>query len=266
MIASDDRIGAIFTRARERHRRPLIAYIVAGDPDRATTDAAIDALTAGGVDLIELGIPYGDPLADGPTISAAAFRGLASGTTTDGAIAIAKAARARGSAPIVFFTYTNPVVQFGATRFAAAARSAGALGAIVPDVPLEELDEIRPAFHAEGLGIPLLIAPTTPLERATRIAAASDGFVYVVSRLGVTGAGRQPDFAATADHVRRLRTVTPKPLAVGFGIASPADVRAVEAFADGTIVGSALIDAYAGARGAEAARRIAAFLTYIRNT
>ncbi|MGH7756408.1 MAG: tryptophan synthase subunit alpha, partial [Vulcanimicrobiaceae bacterium] len=161
---------------------------------------------------------------------------------------------------------TNPVVQFGATRFAAAARSAGALGAIVPDVPLEELDEIRPAFHAEGLGIPLLIAPTTPLERATRIAAASDGFVYVVSRLGVTGAGRQPDFAATADHVRRLRTVTPKPLAVGFGIASPADVRAVEAFADGTIVGSALIDAYAGTHGTEAAQRIAAFLTYIRNT
>ena len=148
-----------------------------------------------------MGIPYGDPLADGPTIAAAGQRALDDGMTLDGALALAARRARRGAAPILFFTYVNPIVQYGAERFAAAARAAGALGAIVPDVPLEELAAFAPAFRAEGLAIPLLVAPTTPPERAARIAAASDGFVYIVSRLGVTE--RRPRARHRAGSVRR---------------------------------------------------------------
>jgi tryptophan synthase alpha chain len=176
------------------------------------------------------------------------------------AIAIAAEARRRGSAPILFFTYVNPIDRYGAERFAREARAAGAVGAIVPDVPLEELDAFAPVLRAAGLDIPLLVAPTTPEARAARIAAASGGFVYLVSRLGVTGARREPDVAWAAAAVARLRAATPLPLAVGFGISTAQQVRAVATVADGVIVGSALIDAYAGARGDEAARRVARFI------
>ncbi|MBV8369342.1 MAG: tryptophan synthase subunit alpha [Candidatus Eremiobacteraeota bacterium] len=172
---------------------------------------------------------------------------------------LAARARARGAAPIVFFTYVNPVDRYGAERFAHGAREAGAAGAIVPDVPLEELDTFAPPLRAAGLAIPLLIAPTTPPARAARIAAASSGFVYLVSRLGVTGARREPDVGWIAGALARLREATRLPLAVGFGIATPAQAAAVGAVADGVIVGSALIDAYAGSHGQEAARKAAAF-------
>jgi tryptophan synthase alpha chain len=171
VIAATDRLGALFTKARDEKRAALIVYLVAGDPDAATTAAIIDAISPH-VDLIELGIPYGDPLADGPTIAAAGQRALGAGMTLDGALALARDANARGSAPILFFTYVNPIVQYGTARFAAAARAAGAVGAIVPDVPLEELDTFAPAFAAEGLAIPLLVAPTTP-RRATASSTSS---------------------------------------------------------------------------------------------
>ena len=194
MIASAG-IESVFARARAERRAALIGYVVAGDPDRETTLAVLDAITEAGVDLIELGIPYGDPLADGPTIAAAGQRALNAGMTLGGALELAAAARARGAAPILFFTYVNPVDRYGAERFARDARAAGAAGAIVPDVPLEELDAFAPPLREQGLAIPLLIAPTTPPERAARIATASSGFVYLVSRLGVTGARREPDVA-----------------------------------------------------------------------
>jgi tryptophan synthase alpha chain len=260
MIAAVDRLGAVFTRAHSEGRAALIVYLVAGDPDAATTAAVIDAISPY-VDLIELGIPYGDPLADGPTIAAAGQRALNNGMTLDGALAIASDAHARGSAPILFFTYVNPIVQYGTARFAAAARDAGAVGAIVPDVPLEELATFAPAFREAGLAIPLLIAPTTPPERAERIAAASDGFVYIVSRLGVTGARRDPDIPWIGNAIERLRAKTDRPLAVGFGISTPAQVKAIGALADGVIIGSAFIDTIAGKRGADAA---AAAERYVR--
>lgn len=263
MIAADDRIAALFARARAERRAALIPYLVAGDPDIATTAAVIDAISPS-VDLIELGIPYGDPLADGPTIAAAAQRALAAGTTIADAMRIASEAHVRRSAPLLFFTYVNPVVQFGAERFAAATRAAGALGAIVPDVPLEELDAFAPAFHAEGLAIPLLVAPTTPPERAVRIAAQSDGFVYVVSRLGVTGARRDPDVVWIASAVASLRAGSAKPIAVGFGISTPAHVEAIGRIADGVIVGSALIDAIGRRRGDDAARAAGSYIASLR--
>ena len=252
MIAAQDRLAGVFARARAENRAALIIYLVAGDPDLATTAAVIDAISPY-VDLIELGIPYGDPLADGPTIQAAGQRALAGGMSLDGALALARGARDRNCAPILFFSYVNPIVQYGAERFAAAAREAGALGAIVPEVPHEERDAFAPAFRSAERAIPLLVAPPTPPERAARIAAASDGFVYIVSRLGVTSAGREPDVAWIRSAVDGLRAATQQPLAVGFGIATPAHVKAIGAIADGVIIGSAFVDATAGRSGAMAA-------------
>jgi tryptophan synthase alpha chain len=263
MSSGDQRIAAIFDNAKAQGRAALIVYLVAGDPDVETTAAVIDAMSPY-VDLIELGIPYGDPLADGPTIAAAAQRALNGGMGVEAAMGLVRGAAARNAAPMLFFTYVNPIVQYGATKFAAAARAAGALGAIVPDVPLEELDAFVPAFQAEGLAIPLLVAPTTPAERAARIAAASDGFVYVVSRLGVTGARRDPDTAWIASAVASLRTASTKALAVGFGISTPEHVAQIGKIADGVIIGSALIDAIAGKRGNDAAAAARAYVASLR--
>ncbi len=264
MIAGIDRIGSIFARPRAEQRAALILYLMAGDPDLQTSALIIDAITAAGADLIELGIPYGDPLADGPTIAAAGQRALHAGATLDATIRLAAAAAQRKSAPIIFFSYVNPIAQYGTERFASAAHAAGALGAIVPDVPLEELDEFRPAFHAFGLGIPLLVAPTTPPARAAAIAAQTDGFTYVVSRLGVTGARREPDVDWIAGAVARLRSCSSKPIAVGFGISTPEHVRRVAGIADGVIVGSALIDAIGDRRGEAAAHAAFAYVAALR--
>jgi tryptophan synthase alpha chain len=258
------RIDAAFARARAEHRAALIPYVVTGDPDVETTVAVVEAIADAGADIVELGIPYGDPLADGPTIAAAAQRALDAGTTMDDSFAVAE--RLRGRVPIVFFTYYNPVYQYGVDRFAQRSGSAGVSGAIVPDVPLEESELLRAAFRHHGIALPLLVAPTTPRERAGRIAAASDGFVYVVSRLGVTGARKEPDVPWIEREVTALRKQTDKPLAVGFGISTPAHVRAVAAHADGVIIGSALIDSYAGSRGKAAAERAGAYVATLKES
>ncbi len=266
MIEARDGVAALegaFARAKADGRGALMPYVMAGDPDLATTEAVLAASLAAGADIVELGIPYGDPLADGPTIAASAQRALDAGTTIDAALAAIAPARARSgsTAPIVVFSYVNPIVQYGLDRFADALVAAGVSGAIVPDVPVEENAMLRDAFDRRGLALPLLVAPTTPPERAATIARASRGFIYVVSRLGVTGARREPDFAWIAATVERLRAVTATPLAVGFGIATPAHVGRVLASADGAIVASALIDAIAGLRGDAAAERTTTFVT-----
>jgi tryptophan synthase alpha chain len=243
------------------HGRPaFIPYVMAGDPDVETTASIVDALRDAGAASIELGVPYGDPLADGPTIAAAGRRALAGGTRMRDVFELAKSARAGGAPPIVLFTYLNPVLQYGVERFAADAQSSGAAGVIVPDAALEETGELREAFGRRGLAMPLLVAPSTPRERAARIAEAATGFVYVVSRLGVTGAANVPNFAPVRAQVAMLREVTSKPLAVGFGVSTSDHVREVAPVADGIIVGSALIDAYAlkEKRGMDAAEAVGA--------
>ena len=242
-----------------RGRCAFIPYLMAGDPDLETTALLIDAMRDAGAHAIELGIPYGDPLADGPTIAAAGIRALANGVGIAQVLEVVRAAVARNAPPIVLFTYFNPVYRYGVERFAADAASAGAVGAIVPDVALEESETLQKALSAHGLQMPLLVAPSTPRERAAKIAQASGGFVYVVSRLGVTGAGSAPDFSPLRKHIHMLREVTDKPLAVGFGISRAEHVREVGPFVDGTIVGSALLDSYAGARGRQAAQRAGEF-------
>lgn len=246
-------ISRIFSHGR----CAFIPYIMAGDPDTETTAQIIDALTRNGADAIELGVPYGDPLADGPTIAAAGVRALRNSVGIGDVLALVRQSRSREAAPIVLFTYFNPVYQYGVERFAHDAAQAGAAAVIVPDIALEEAGELREALCNYDLDMPLLVAPSTPPGRATSIALASTGFVYVVSRLGVTGAAAAPDFSPVRAQVQALRAATTKPLALGFGISTPEHVRAVSVLADGVIVGSALIDAYAGSRGEEAAKRAA---------
>lgn len=253
-------LEAIFERARNVQRNAFIPYVMAGDPDRATTLAVLGALTQAGADLIELGIPYSDPLADGPTIAAAGQRALAAGTTIASTLQLVREHHERGGAPIVLFTYYNPVLQHGIDRFAQEAAAAGACGVIVPDIALEEGESLGATLAANGLDMPLLVAPSTKPSRARRIAAQSTGFIYVVSRLGVTGAGTSPSTHALRTQIEMLRAITEAPLAVGFGVSNPDHVRSAAALADGIIVGSALIDAYAGTRGEEAAQRVRAFV------
>lgn len=253
------RLQAIFDQARAAGGGVLIPYICAGDPDLETSAAIVAALAAAGAGAIEIGVPYGDPLADGPTIAAAAQRALANGTGVDDVLALAHRARETGAPPILAFTYLNPVVQYGFEHFANALARAGAVGAIVPDLPFEESESLRTAFHRHGLALPLLVAPTTPLDRAIAIAERSDGFVYLVSRLGVTSASRGPDVEWIAGRVAQMRPHTERPIAVGFGISSGEHVREVCRYADGAIVGSALIDAYAGLRGSDAATHAGTF-------
>jgi tryptophan synthase alpha chain len=253
-------LEAIFERARNAGRAAFIPYVMAGDPDRATTLAVLRALTQAGADIIELGIPYSDPLADGPTIAAAGQRALAAGTTIASTLELVRDHHERGGAPIVLFTYYNPVLQYSIDRFAREAAAAGACGVIVPDIALEEGEALGATLAANGLDMPLLVAPSTKAARARRIAAQSTGFIYVVSRLGVTGAGTQPSTQALRTQVEMLRAITDAPLAVGFGVSHSDHVRSVAPLADGIIVGSALIDAYAGTRGEEAAQRVRAFV------
>lgn len=255
------RLEQVFARAKSCRRAAFVAYIMAGDPDLETTRSILDALTAAGTDLIELGIPYGDPLADGHTIAAAAHRALANGTRLRHVFELVRQYRAAGDrAPIVLFSYFNPIFRYGIERFAHASADAGATGLIVPDLALEESAELRASAAVHDLQVPLLVAPSTPPKRAERIAGAAGGFIYVVSRLGVTGAGQAPDVGTVRRQVAVLRELTTKPLAVGFGVRRPEDVREVASFADGVIVGSALIDTYRGQRGVEAARSVGGFV------
>jgi tryptophan synthase alpha chain len=252
-------LEAIFSAARERGRAAFIPYLMAGDPDVETTYAMMLALGAEGADAIELGIPYGDPLADGPAIAAAGQRALTRGTSTADAIALASRVRDAGGPPVILFTYFNPIYQYGIEAFARDAAAAGVAGAIVPDIALEESAGLRDALAAHGMEMPLLVAPSTPRARAQRIAREAGGFVYVVSRLGVTGAGSAPDFTPLHAQIAMLREVTSMPLAVGFGVSRPEHVREVVGSADGFIVGSALIGAYAGKTGEAAAAGVRAF-------
>jgi tryptophan synthase alpha chain len=241
-------------------RCAFVPYIMAGDPDLETTALLIDALKDAGADAIELGIPYGDPLADGPTVAAAGIRALRNGVGIADVLQAVGEAVERNAPPIVLLTSFNPVYQYGVERFAADAARAGAAGVIVPDIALEEGAELREALSERGIQMPLLVAPSTTSDRAARIAEASSGFVYVVSRLGVTGAGSAPDFTPLRKQIRMLREVTEKPLAVGFGISKREHVCEVRALVDGVVVGSALIDAYSGYTGDRAARRAGDFV------
>jgi len=237
-------------------------YMMAGYPDRESSRAVAEAYT-GSADLVELGVPFSDPLADGPTIHAAATAALAAGATLNTALEICQLIAER--VPVVFMVYSNMVLaQGGAEEFARRARDAGAAGAIVPDLPLEEAEPVRDAFDEAGLALVPLVAPTTPAERRVRICAAARGFVYVVSTVGTTGE-RDEVPAELAKLVAATKSEAAAPVAVGFGIGTPEQAAQVGQIADGVIVGSRLVRA-AGESGEPdaAAEAVADFLRETR--
>jgi tryptophan synthase alpha chain len=255
-----------FTALRQQERCALMPFLMAGDPDLETTGATLLALQSAGADLIELGIPYSDPLADGPVIQAAAGRALSGGVTPGAVLELLAALGQRLTIPVVLFTYSNPLLNRGMEAFCAAAAAAGAAGLVVPDLPLEEAEKLSPLAAAQGLDLVLLVAPTTPPERMGRIHAASRGFTYLVSVTGVTGV-RSALESRVGSLVARLRDLGPTPVAVGFGISGVEQARQVRAWgADGAIVGSALVKRMAetAARGGDVAAEAGRFCAELR--
>ena len=255
-----------FADLRARGRCALMPFLMAGDPSLETTAEALLALQRGGADLIELGIPYSDPLADGPVIQAAASRALAAGTTPARVLAMLAGLRGQLQIPVVLFTYSNPLLNRGMERFCQDAAAAGAAGLVVPDLPLEEAQILSPLAAAHGLDLILLVAPTTPAERMARIHASSRGFTYLVSVTGVTGVRTNLE-ARVEPLVARLQQDDQVTVAVGFGISSPEQAAQVRRWgADGAIVGSALVRrmADAGAKGESVAEAAECFCLELR--
>lgn len=236
------RLAATFARARREHRAAFIAYLCAGDPNYATSLDACRALVAAGIDILELGVPFSDPLADGLTNQLAAQRALAGGMTAARVFTfVAELRREFPALPIVFYTYYNLVFANGVDRYVAAARAAGVDALLTLDLPPEEGDELFAAGAAAGLDTVMIVAPTTPADRLPRLVAAATGFVYYVSREGVTGV-REQLAANIPEAVARIRQHTAGPVAVGFGISTRQHVSDVAAIADAVVVGSALVN------------------------
>ena len=240
--SESDVLAARFRAWRGAGHRALIPYLTAGYPSKDATPALLDALVEAGADIIELGVPFSDPVADGPTIQRSSQRALEQGVTLGWTLAALRAFRSRHDTPVVLFTYLNPVLSRGLERFASEAREAGAQGVLLTDLPVGTDDDIDATLGAAGLALIRLIAPTTSRLRALVIARQASGFLYYVARMGVTGATDDLREALMSE-VEALRTVTNVPIAVGFGISSPAQAASVASVADGVVVGSALIDA-----------------------
>ena len=238
------RLESTFARLREAHSPGLVTYIAAGDPDLDRTAGILRALDRAGADVLEVGVPFSDPLADGPVIQRATERALAAGTTLSGVLELLRSIRGDIAAPVVIFSYANPILRLGAEQFADRARAAGVDGVLVLDLPIEEADEFRTMLARRGIDTILLLSPTTTDDRLRRAAALGSGFLYAISRLGVTGA-RDALAAGARDMVGRIRKVSDLPVALGFGISKPDHVREVGQWADAAVVGSALVDVIA---------------------
>jgi tryptophan synthase alpha chain len=234
-------VSSCFQSLRDRHQCALIPFITAGDPDLATTAQALIALDRAGADIIELGVPYSDPLADGPVIQAAATRALQSGVKLADVLAVVAKVSPEIKAPIILFTYYNPILNLGIPEFLRRIVAAGVKGLVVPDLPLEESTTLLEPASLMGIEVIMLVAPTSPPDRMKAIAASAQGFVYLVSVTGVTGM-REGMGSNVAGILNQLRSLTDKPIAVGFGISDPVQAKQIkELGADGVIVGSAMV-------------------------
>ncbi|HEY1743883.1 MAG TPA: tryptophan synthase subunit alpha, partial [Granulicella sp.] len=243
----------------------LVIYLTAGDPDLATTREMAIAAIDNGADVIELGVPFSDPLADGPVIQRASERAVAKGTRLTDVLVICKEIRAaRPQAGIILFSYLNPVMRLGLPAFAKAAKDAGADGVLLTDMIVEEAAEYLDAMRANDLAPVFLAAPTSPDERLKAIAEHSRGFVYAISRVGITGT--QTELASDAEGlVKRLKQFTTLPIALGFGISTPAHVQAVAGFADAAVVGSAIVGLVEKTPAADAPQAVGEFVRSLRN-
>ncbi len=256
------RVKKLFNRLKREHRCGLIAYITCGDPDRDTTVRIVEALERAGADAIELGIPFSDPIADGPVIQAASQRALARGTTVADVFAIARGVRDRSEIPLIAFSYVNPVLRYSAERFAEEAELAGIDSMLLTDLPPEAAAEVRNAIRAHRIGGVFLLAPTSSDARIVAVTRASDDFVYYVSTTGVTGVRKELDPALLERLVEGRKKVS-KPLAVGFGISEHAHYEALRDRCDAIVVGSAIVRAIADGAAAGAPDRAAAVVRRI---
>ena len=233
-------IASVFAARRKDGRAALIPYVTAGHPSADSTVPVLHALADAGADIIELGVPFSDPLADGPTIQKSSFTSLENGTTVEGVLADLERFRAERETPVVLFTYLNPVLRYGVARFLDDAVESGADGLLLTDLPLGADPELEGVIGESPLDFIRLVAPTTEVDRVPQIADGGSGFLYYISRTGVTGA-RSELRTDLAEEVEALRTGVGLPVAVGFGISTPEQAREVAAVADGVVVGSALV-------------------------
>ena len=234
------KIAQRFRELADARELGLVAYITAGDPSLEASAEIVLAAADAGADVIELGVPFSDPLADGPTIQRASERALLGGATLAGVIDLVRRVRAHSAVPLVLFSYFNPILQMGLEKFADAAAAAGADGVLATDLTLEEADDYRSILHARGLDTIFLAAPTSTDARLAKIAEVSSGFLYLISRMGVTGT-REALPEELPALAKRVRQVTSLPIAVGFGISQPEHVTALAGIADAAVVGSALV-------------------------
>ena len=258
------RIAATFARLRDERRLGVIAYLTVGYPSLALTPELVRTAATSGADLIELGIPFSDPLADGRTIQAASQAALKGGVTVAKALETAAVARRLTDVPILFMTYLNPILAFGLERFGRAAKEAGIDGLIVPDLPPAEAGELRRCAAASDLGLVFFVAPTSSPQSIAAACAASTAFVYCIALTGVTGA-RQALDPAVLPLIDTVRRVTRLPIVVGFGISRPEHLEALEGKADGAIIASALLDAI-GQAPEDALTQVAHFLQPLRRS
>ncbi len=259
------RLADTFARLRAAGTPGLVTYVTAGDPDLASTEGILRALDRAGADVVEVGIPFSDPLADGPVIQRATERALAAGTTLLGVLDLLKRLRSGIRMPIVLFSYANPVLRIGAERFGDLAREAGVDGVLILDLPIEEAGDFRSMLEARGIDTILLLSPTTSDERLRKAAALGSGFLYAISRLGVTGA-RNEIADGAEDMVRRIRRVSNLPVALGFGISKPDHVRQVGQWADAAVVGSALVNVIAEAgRSPDLNTRVEEYVRWLKS-
>jgi tryptophan synthase alpha chain len=234
------RIGRLFDCLKRDGRKGFIAYLTAGDPSPARTPALVEALVRGGADLIELGVPFSDPIGDGPVIQRAGERALQAGTTLHGVLEMARQIRRNSEVPLLLFTYLNPVVRYGLDRLAQDAAACGIDGCLLIDASVEEAHAYVEAMQRHGLDTVFLAAPTSTTRRLELVARYSTGFVYLVSRTGVTGE-RESLSSAVAPLIRAMRAVTDLPLAVGFGVSRPEHVAELGSQVEAVVVGSAFV-------------------------
>lgn len=257
------RIAARFAACRARNEGALVAYLMAGDPDAERGLTALRAVAAGGADVIELGVPFSDPMADGRVIELAAIRALRAGIHLPEIFSLVRDFRTEYDTPLLLMTYWNPILQYGIARVCAEAKAAGVDGLLISDLPPDEAGEWLAAARAAGLDTIFLLAPTSPESRIRLVAEAGSGFIYCVSRLGVTGARADlpPDLFVLIDKIKSL---TDKPVAVGFGISTPEQIAEVCAHADGAIVGSALVNVIADNADGDLAPAVTAFVASLK--
>ncbi|HEY6872517.1 MAG TPA: tryptophan synthase subunit alpha [Geobacteraceae bacterium] len=257
------RIGKKFEELGEKGDKALITFMTAGDPDLAVTEECILEMEKGGADIIELGVPFSDPMADGPTIQKSSERALAAGTTLTKILAMVKSVRQRSQVPIVLMGYFNPVFRYGAVKFAGDAAAAGVDGVLLVDLPPEEAGEFMAAASAAGLDVISLLTPTSDAKRIEKVVRCGSGFIYYVSVTGVTGAR-----ASVADslfkHVGEIRARSPLPVAVGFGISNPAQAARVADVADGVVVGSAIVKIFEEYQGDELKKKVRGFVADLK--